>query len=107
MIYTTLTEHTFAHELSSNKENGFTYEWACALYNYLEEFGDKIEFDAVAFRCDWDDLEGSEILKQYNNYLEDNEELEDDEERIDYILDRLRENTTVIEHDEGWVVQIH
>lgn len=106
MIYEELTQNNFAFTLSSDKDNWFTYQWACALYDYYKESGEDIEFDAVVFRCDWDDLDGSEILEQYDNYLDD-DEYEDDEERIDYILDRLRENTVVLEHNDGWVVMAH
>lgn len=85
MIYIELNEHSFACELSKNKDNWFSYEGAKALYNYLNDCWIDIEFDAVALRSEF-----SEYTK------------EDIEEVMQYIED----NTILIEIDDGnYIIQ--
>ena len=66
MIYQEITEDTFALELSENPDNGFSYEWACELYHYLNDFGDNIEFDPVALRCKYSEYTQEELIDAYN-----------------------------------------
>lgn len=100
MIYKTLTQSEFAWQLSSNKDNGFSYEWALALFDYYDDLWEDFEFDAVAIRCDWSEMDTGEILKEYNYDVQDGEVFESKEERLEYILDCLRNNTQVIEVDD-------
>jgi hypothetical protein len=95
MIYTELNEHSFAYELSSNKDNGFSYDWARELYNYFEGFGEDMEFDAVALRCEYSELTTEELIRDYWYTLEETEG-GDREEYIEMLLDQLREETTII-----------
>jgi hypothetical protein len=68
-------------------KHGFSYEGATALFEYFENLeqdtGEQMEFDPVAIRCDFDEYESLEDIKE--NY-EDIETLED-----------LQNHTTVIE----------
>ena len=99
MIYTELNEHTFAHELSSNKDNGFSYNGARELYNYLININycdsenmnmPWIEFDAVALRCEYTEYNDlGEYIKDYcqeefDEYYEENER----EDEGQYIIEK-------------------
>ena len=101
MIYTQITENTFAQELSENPENGFSYEWAAALFHALDDMGEDIEFDPVALRCEYSEMNEQELLLNYW-YMLNQEHEEDIEENWPFeVLKRiLEENTTLIEIDE-------
>ena len=84
------------HDLKSMDRDNFSYEGAQALMEYLEELsediGENIEYDPIAFCCDYEEYNESELpelLAQCG--LKDMGELE--------------ENTTVIHFDGGFIVQ--
>lgn len=88
-------ESEFINRLTSDEYASFTYNGASALYEYLteleEDIGQEIQFDHVAIRCDYSEYKTlDEILNQYDNIN---------------TLDDLRDNTTVIEFDEGFIIQ--
>lgn len=89
MIYTELNEHSFAYELS--KDSSFTYYGAMALYNYLEGFGEDIEFDAVALRCEYTEYTLEEYKAEFpddiTNFADENGEY-DDEELIGDLMEK-------------------
>jgi hypothetical protein len=80
----TITAYQFSDAMI---EQGFSYEGTKALFEYFEQYeqdtGEQMEFDPVAIRCDFDEYESLEDVKQ--NY-QDIETLED-----------LQNHTTVIE----------
>ena len=80
----TITEHTFTDEMI---KHGFSYEGTKALFEHLTMFEEdcdhKLEFDPIAFRCEYDEYKNLEEVKE--NY-QDIETLED-----------LQNNTSVIE----------
>lgn len=80
----TVTEHTFTNEMI---KHGFSYEGTKALFEHFEQYeegcGTELEFDPIAFRCQYDEYENIEEVKK--NY-QDIETLED-----------LERNTTVIQ----------
>ena len=80
----TITENTFTNEMV---KHGFSYEGTKALFEYLEQLeqdcDQEIEFDPIAFRCDFDEYENlKEVQKNYQDIKS---------------LDDLRDHTTVIE----------
>lgn len=88
-------ESEFINTLANDEYSSFTYNGASALYEYLTDLEDdldqQIEFDQVAIRCDYSEYKTlDEILNQYDNIN---------------TLDDLRDNTTVIEFDEGFIIQ--
>lgn len=111
-----LTTHDIAHELSSNKDNGFSYQGAYALAEYLEEYerstGKNIELDTVAIRCEY-----SEYPSAYDAMLEyqpDDMPVEGDEgddlveiqeKNEQAALEWLEERTQVITFDGGIIIQ--
>ena len=80
----TVTEYTFTDEMI---KHGFSYEGTKALFEHFERYeedcGTELEFDPIAFRCEYDEYENIEEVKK--NY-QDIETLED-----------LEQNTTVIQ----------
>ena len=99
MIYKELSEHDFAYELSNNKDNWFSYEGAKALFNYLEEMSDDIEFDAVALRCEYSEYTQEELINNYS-HLVDREEEQDDDEYFEELRDYIENNTTLLTIDD-------
>ena len=80
----TVTENTFTDEMI---KHGFSYEGTKALFEHLSMFEEdcdqELEFDPIAFRCEYDEYKNLEEVKE--NY-QDIETLED-----------LQNNTSVIE----------
>ena len=83
----TITQNTFTDAMI---KNGFSYEGSNALFDYLEDLENdtetKINFDPIAFRCEYDEYES---LKEVQENYQDIKSLDD-----------LRDNTTVIEIPE-------
>ena len=92
----TVTEYTFTDKMI---KHGFSYEGTKALFDYLEQYEQdsdhELEFDPIAFRCDFDEYEN--LKKVQENYT-DIEDLED-----------LRNHTTVIEipNTERLIIQAY
>tara|TARA_R100000278_G_scaffold2241_3_gene4332 strand:- start:1543 stop:1836 length:294 start_codon:yes stop_codon:yes gene_type:complete len=92
----TITSSQFTDEMT--KEGfGFSYEGSKALFNYLTEYEEscdtELEFDPIAFRCDFDEYETlEECLDQYDSVNS---------------LEELRNATTVIEvpNSEAIIIQ--
>jgi len=91
----TITEYQFTDEM---RKHGFSYEGTKALFEYLTQFEEdcdqELEFDPIAFRCDFNEYEDFEELKK--DY-----EVED--------LEELKNNTTVIEipNSYGLIIQAY
>ena len=91
----TITEYQFTDEMI---KHGFSYEGTKALFEHLtmfeEDCDQELEFDPIAFRCDFNEYENFEELK--NDY-----DVED--------LEELQNNTTVIEipNSERLIVQAY
>ena len=82
----TVTEYQFVDTMAQ-KQHGFSYEGAKALFEYFEQYeqdiGKEMEFDPIAIRCEFDEYENLEDVKKS---YQDVETLED-----------LQNHTTVIE----------
>ena len=80
----TITEYTFTDEMI---KHGFSYEGTKALFDHLTEYEEEgeneLEFDPIAFRCDFNEYEN---LKEVQENYQDIKNLDD-----------LRNHTTVIE----------
>ena len=78
--------------------HGFTVQGSLALFDYLEQLeegcGIELEYDPIAFRCDYNEYESFEQLKR--DY-----DVED--------LNELENNTTVIRipHSDGLIIQAY
>jgi len=74
----TITQSQFVDEMSK-KDHGFSYEGAKALFEYLTQYEEdcdhELEFDPIAFRCEYSEYDNLEEVK--NDYdFEDLEDLE-------------------------------
>jgi len=102
MLYTR-NINKFIEALYTNKDNGFSYEWAKTIINYLEEISDEsnenIEFDPVAIRCDYSEMTKEELIDEYSYSA--NIDWLDDEEKEDAVLNYIRDNTTLLEIDDN------
>jgi len=82
----TITQDTFTDAMTK-KGFGFSYEGANALFDYLEDLENdtetKINFDPIAFRCDFTEYEN---LKEIQKHYQDIKNIDD-----------LENNTTVIQ----------
>ena len=80
----TVTEYTFTDTMI---KHGFSYEGTKALFDHLEQYeqdcDQELEFDPIAFRCEYSEYEN---LKEVKENYEDIKNLDD-----------LRDHTTVIE----------
>ena len=80
-------------------KHGFSYEGSKALFDYFEQYEEdcetEIEFDPIAFRCDFTEYEN---LKEVKENYQDIKNLDD-----------LRDHTTVIEipNTEKLIIQAY
>lgn len=80
---------------SDSYSNNFSYEGALALQEYLEELsediGEDIEFDPIAWCCEFTEYKNIKEIKENYNDIKN--------------LDDLRNHTQVIEFDGGLIIQ--
>ena len=92
----TITQSNFTDEMI---KHGFSYEGTKALFDHLEQYEQdsdhELEFDPIAFRCDFDEYKN---LKEVKNNYDDIKNLDD-----------LRNHTTVIEipNTERLIIQAY
>jgi len=92
----TITQSNFTNEMI---KHGFSYKGSNALFEYLTQYEEdcdqELEFDPIAFRCDFDEYEN---LKEVKNNYDDIKNLDD-----------LRNHTTVIEipNTERLIIQAY
>ena len=116
---TTVNNYGFHRAFETmNRTTNFSYDGLNALFDYLEEYeestGEEIELDVIALCCDFTEYANvQEFAAAYDDsyIVWDVEPEEADEEEgteavegeIDYeaTLDRIREETTVIDIDGG------
>ena len=96
-MYDTVNFNQFNNWFEKQRPDNFSYEGRFALFNYLEELendtGDKIEFDPIAFCCEYSEYEN---FKEVQEHYDDLETLED-----------LKNRTAVIEieNSEKLIIQ--
>ena len=74
----TIQEYQFVNEMSK-KDHGFSYDGAKALFEHLTQYEEdcdqELEFDPIAFRCEYSEYDNLKEVK--NDYdVEDLEHLE-------------------------------
>ncbi len=85
----TVNKNDFMHAFHAyNRYEQFVYDALSVLFDYYEELendiGEEITLDVIAICCDWGVYTTEEIQEQY-----------------DMDIDELRDNTTVLEVDDG------
>ena len=75
-----ISEYEFVNVMATD-EYGFSYEGAKALFNYLEDMEQDcdtdVDFDPIAFRCEYSEYDSFEDLQQDYSEIETMEDLED------------------------------
>tara|TARA_R100001463_G_scaffold61723_1_gene114557 strand:- start:115 stop:417 length:303 start_codon:yes stop_codon:yes gene_type:complete len=94
----TITEYQFTDWFMKHRPDNFSYEGTKALFDYLEDLedsiGEKIEFDPIAFCCEYSEYNNiEECLKEYDNL-----EIK--------TIDDLRDHTQVIEVEDSKAIII-
>ena len=98
---------------SMGREGQFSYAGLRALFEYLEEMeeacGEPLELDVIALCCDFSEHDSP--LDAALEYSFEKPEMDEGEDVTDYVercndeaLDYLRENTSVIEMDNGSII---
>jgi len=101
-----VSEYTFIDAMTPH---GFSRAGAGTLFDWYEDLsddsGEDIEFDPVAFRCEWTEYDHDGLITDFE-YLVAGEDYDDDTEYFDALLGELNDNTTVLEvNDDCWLVQ--
>ena len=87
------------------REDNFSYDGLCALYDFLEDFGEdtgqEVELDVIALYRKFSEY--SSALEACENY--DFEPDDDEEDQEDAALDWLRQRTAIITFPGGIIIQ--
>ena len=111
---TTVSHYDFTEAFKDyGRSDNFSYEGLKALFDYLEDLesdiGEQIELDVVAICCDFSEYDSAREAAEHYGFEaevdEDEDEEEDEDEIEEQALDYLRDNTTVIEFDDGVIIQ--
>tara|TARA_B110000090_G_scaffold199238_1_gene238936 strand:- start:504 stop:791 length:288 start_codon:yes stop_codon:yes gene_type:complete len=90
----TITEYTFVQDMT-REGYGFSIEGARALFEYLESYEldceTEVEYDPVAFRCEFTEYSDLEEIKENYDSITD--------------LESLHDHTLVVEFDGGIIIQ--
>lgn len=113
-IIETITDYSrLYHDLKAMDRDNFSYEGAVALMEYLDELsnelGENIEYDPIAFCCDFAEYcpeEYESIADEYPNApkLRDFEPEERDEFE-EALIEWLNDQTIVIQFNGGIIIQ--
>ena len=106
IVKTHINNEELYHDLKAMKRDNFSYEGAKALMEHLEELsddiGENIEYDPIAFCCDYveySDEEQGTLFGDYG-YL-----LENDLADYDDLIEEIDYRTVVISFDGGVIIQ--
>lgn len=114
----TLTTSDIAHELLQDESANWSYNGACALAEYLEEYeestGDEIELDIVAIRCEFSEYSSLQdwIADYYSKHFDDAIKLagidldgDEEEDEIDRLIrSHIEDHGQLIEFNGGIIV---
>jgi hypothetical protein len=98
----------------AGRQDQFSYTGLCALFDYLEEYeeaaGTELELDVIALCCDYSEYAtATEAAKEYGweaPEIDPDTDPEDATEETEAAaLEWLQDNTQVITHDSGVIIQ--
>ena len=101
----TIDKHDFIAEFEAyNRADQFTKSGLVALFEYLEQYeeetGTEMELDVIALCCEYSDYDEDTIKTDYDYMMDDEEDW-----TVEDLIQELQDMTTVIEHDNGWIIQ--
>ena len=104
----TMSFADFLNNWPESRKNSFSYEGFRALFDYFDQYaedtGEEIEYDPVAFDCEYTEYESArEAYKEYQR--DDSEpEGENDNEKEENAKEWLQDRTQVIEVEGGAII---
>lgn len=105
LVNTYIPDTQLFHDLQKMDRDNFSYEGAKALMEYLEELsediGENIEYDPIAFCCDYTEYT---LPEEFQTLYDDYGHILDNDDK-DAILEELSNHTTVIEFNGGIIIQ--
>lgn len=97
------------HDLKSMDRDNFSYDGAKALMEYLEQLsddcGDNIEYDPIGFCCEYSEYETIGMLADDYPDAPQADDYDDPDDWEEELYDWLNDRTTVIEFDNGIIIQ--
>ena len=91
------------HDLKAVDRDNFSYDGAKALQAYLDDLDFEIEYDPIAFCCDFAEYTESEYQSLANEYSQDFGK--DDDFDQNAFLEWLGDQTVLIEFNGGVIIQ--
>lgn len=95
------------HDLKAMGRDNFSYDGAKALMEYLDEDSEQIEYDPIAFCCEFAEysyLEFEQLASEYG-HAPNPSEFEDEDDFNNAVIEWFNDQTLVIEFDEGVIIQ--
>ena len=110
VIIDTITDYSrLYHDLKRMDRDNFSYDGARALMEWLnglsEDTGENIEYDPIAFCCDFSEHETIGMLCDDYSNAPQADDYDDPDEWEEAALDYFRDNTVLIEFDNGIIIQ--
>lgn len=107
---TTIDSYDFIKAFEELRPDNFTRAGLNALFDYLEEFeadtGHEMELDVIAICCDFTEYETAlEAANEHCYEPEDDGGVNGGENEERAALEYLQDNTQVIQHDSGIIIQ--
>lgn len=110
-IVQTLSKSSFIDAFThSSRKDQFSYEALEAIFEYLEEYsdstGENVELDIVGICCEWTEAHWSDIAFDYSIDLNDFADDEDDDNRIEAVMQYLWDNSQAYQLSNGNIVYV-
>ena len=107
-----LSHDEAAREIWEVYDHQFSWAASHELASYYEDLeddmGEELEIDPVAIACEWDEYgDAEELIEAYGYRIDADDDTNclDEDEKLEALLDDLRDNTTIIEFSGGYLVQ--
>lgn len=103
MLVKSVSFDDFTSAFADMDRDYFSLEAYRALYDYYEDTDETIELDVIAICCDWTEYDNAEFVTQFgylyefDQYLEDNDLVADDEDEPENNTDYLMALGEVLE----------
>ena len=82
----------------NSRLSSFSEDALESMFDFYEETDTDVDYDPVAFDCEWTEFTENELIEQYS-YLLDKEEEEED--IIEILVSELETRTTIFELNNG------
>ena len=108
MIYNHVSKSDFIEAFRSmDREDNFTVNALCQIYEYYNEFGIDIELDVIAICCEWSEYDADELEREYQQLI-DVGNYDNDDDRFDALLEEMPNNTMFYQiHHNGDVANTY